>query len=231
MLSAALSLVAVGAGVQETPTFAELEKLKYEAFSKLKSFGGRYDVGTLPAGQRQSVYLKISETGRAVRVVVDGKTVVESAWTKDKKWLVNHMTAQYQNDEKKDGFPLVGEFKALPVEKGRANFSVADTGPRFNTDPEPKIVSDTVVEESGKKLRRIESLTSNPATKGEIKIVQLFDEGTWITRRFALEITAEDKPVMKVNGFLRDDNRSPVAVSSFAMPTDVVGKYQKVTGG
>ena len=231
MFLAALGMVLAQSGQEENLTFEGIEKAKYEAFANMKSFSGRYDVGTLPAGQRQSIYLKLNDKARAVRVVVDGQTVVESAWTKDKKWLINHVTAQYQNDEKKDGFPLVNPFKSLAVEKGRANFSVADMGPRFNTDPQPQIVSDTVVEESGKKLRRIESKTINSETKGEITIVQLFDEGTWITRRFSMEILADDKPVIKVNGFLRDDKRDALQDSEFAFPNTVTGKYQRVVGG
>lgn len=234
MLLVALGAVGVmGLTGQASPapkTFAEIEKAKYEAFSKLEKFSGHYDVVLLPASQRQSIYLTLDSTGRRVKVVVDGNTVVESAWTKDQKWLVNHVTAQYSLEDKPGAVTLVEPYKALKTEKGRANFAVADMGPRFNADPEPTIESDSEVTEDGKTLRRIQASSKNADTDGVVTITELFDKGTFITRRFTMEIVSKGKTIWRADGFLRDDKKGDLGTKPFAMPNGVVGTFSKVGG-
>lgn len=227
MFFAVLGAAALGQQV----TFAEIEKAKYEAMASTQGFSGRYDVVTLPSGLRQSVYLWANEGARRIKVTAEGNPVVESAWTKDRKWLVNYGTRQYKDDSKSGGFSLADPYKPLVSEPGRANFGVTEMGVRFAADPEPKVTSDAPVTEDGRKLRRIEAEGDNPQSKGTIKIVQLFDEKTWIVRRFSLEIIANGKQMLKVNGFLKDDKVGSAVKVDLALPGGVAGSFQRVSGG
>ncbi len=211
-------------------SFSELEKTKYEAMAKTTGFQGRYDVSTLPSGNRQSVYIWATPSSKRIRVIAGGLEVVESAWTKDRKWLVNHATRQYKDDQKPDGFAISEEYRPLSVQAGRANFSIAEMGPRFAADPEPVILKDEMVTEEGKKLRRVEAVGKNASTNSEVIIIQLFDENTYIVRRFSMEISTKGKQVFKVNGFLNDSVSGEKASVSMELPKGVVGEYQLVSG-
>ncbi|MCB0826893.1 MAG: hypothetical protein KDC26_11950 [Armatimonadetes bacterium] len=215
-------------------TFDQIEQKKFEAFTKLTSFSGRYDVISVPgegAGQRQAIELAITQASRRVKVTVNGNPLVESAWSKDQKWIANHNTRAYFLQDDPGKVELFGEYKALPVEKGRMNFIVNDLGPRFNTDPAPVIKSNGEVTEEGKTYTRIESLTTNAETQGTVKIIQFFPKGTWIPERFTVEVDAKGKKMLEVVGFLRDYSMTkPVDSSVFVLPAAVKQNYTRVSG-
>lgn len=229
MILAALAIA------QTTPlTFDQIEQKKFAAFTNLTSFTGRYDVISVPAegaGQRQAIELIITQTSRRVKVTVNGSPLVESAWTKDQKWIANHNSRAYLLQDDPGKVELFGEYKALPVEKGRMNFIVNDLGPRFNTDPTPVIQSQTEVTEEDKVYNRIESLTTNADTQGSVKIVQFFPKGTWMPERFTVEVEAKGKKMLEVVGFLRDYSfNKPIDSSVFVLPAIVKQNYQRVSG-
>lgn len=225
MISALLGATLVG----QKLTFSELEKTKYEFLTKTAGFSGRYDISTLPTGTRQSVFLWMTPSAKRIKVVAGGLDVVESAWTKDRKWLVNHATKQYKDDLKSAGFSIFDEFRPLPVQAGRATFAVAEMGPRFACDPEPAIVADEIVTEEGMKLRRVEAVAKNAETSSEVRIVQLFREGGYITQRFSMEIKSKGNQVLKVNGFLEEAKLGAAVSVSLDLPKAVIGEYQKVS--
>lgn len=229
MLVSFLSALVLNGGQSATPSFGEIEKAKYEAFSAYVG-SGKYEVFTLPSAVKQSITFSVGPLGRRVRVTNGETEVAESGWTKDTKWLVNHVTQQYSEVKAEGAIRLVEPYEALKAEKGRANFSVQDMGPRFAADPVPAVVKDEVVTVEGRKQRRIEALAKNGAGDGEIRIVQFFDEGTWITRQFSLEISAGGKSVLRLTGHLREDKKEAPGLGAFAFPNRVIGRYQRVNG-
>ncbi len=229
MVVSVLCSVVLGGIQEKSMTFLEIEKAKYEAFTAYEG-SGRYEVLTLPEALKQTISFTVGKAGRRIKVVTDEQPVVESGWTKDYKWLVNHLTQQYQEVKKPDGIILVDPYKPLVAEQGRASFAVKDMGPQFNADPVPTILKDEVVTESGKRLRRVEAVAKSEPTKGEIRIVQFFEPGSWITQRFSLEISASGKSVLRITGSLKDEKKGNMDRSLFSFPNSVIGRYQRVEG-
>ncbi len=223
---------AIGRHVPETPTFAEIEKLKYEAFAHLKSFRGRYDVISLPkdgVGIKQEVSYVVGSVGRLIKVVVSGKLVVQMGYTAQQRWVVDYARKQYVVS-KGSGAELP-PYAILPCDPGSVNFQVSESGVRIATDPAATIELYQPVEEDGRSLLKVVAKAVNPASGGEVLATEWFDKGTWIVRKFEITSQVKGQVLMSLKGFLRDDVFTATSTDKdFDLPQAELGGYQRVDG-
>jgi outer membrane lipoprotein-sorting protein len=95
----------------------------------------------------------------------------------------------------------------------------------------PVVQSETAGTVDGKRVRTVTAVSNNATTGGQVRLVQHFDEGTWIVRRFEITVSAGGKVSATITGFLRDDKRGPVAFGTFQLPSEVSQKYRRVQTG
>ncbi|MDI9636527.1 hypothetical protein QPK87_01270 [Kamptonema cortianum] len=233
LLFAAASMATL-ATPQQRLTFNEIEQRKYEAFASHSGFKGKFVVITIPgegAGTRQEVEVSITPIGKRIKVTVNGVAQMESGRTKDERWLAFHPGKVYQLKRDPGNIELNAPYKPLTVESGSLNFSVNEYGPRFATDPAPTITSQTDIEEEGRKVTRVDATATNTSTRGKVEISQVFDRGTWITRRFELVMTKDGKQLMRIVGFLQDDNQNAnLAASFFTLPSEIQSNFKRRDG-
>jgi hypothetical protein len=213
--------------------FEQIEEEKFRAYSNLPSFRGTYVMVTLPSegvGMRQAIEMVLSGSGRRVKVLQDGQPVVETGWTSKSRWTANHMTRQYVLEEPEGGLELKPAFKPLFVEPGRVNVQLNEMGPRFAADPNPQTSAPTLDTVDGRRLHKYVATARTPDGSSTVVFTQWFDEGTWIVRRFELEKSTSDGR-SQIVGFLSEENfKAPIALADFMLPTDIAGKYQRISG-
>lgn len=216
------------------PDFATIERNKFEAFAQATQFQGTYQVVAAPTegtAVRQDVELALGEAGRKIRVFLGQRLIYESAWTKDRKWVADHQRQAYTLVDAPGQIPLTEPYRALAAPANNLNFIVNDLGPRFAADPMPVVQSEAAGTVDGKRVRTVTAVSNNATTGGQVRLVQHFDEGTWIVRRFEITVSAAGKVSATITGFLRDDKRGPVAFGTFQLPSEVSQKYRRVQTG
>jgi len=224
-------LSTLSATSQAAPSFAEIEKKKYEALAQLSSFSGTYEVVSIPregAGIKQSVTLLFAEEGRKATVVANGLPQIESVWTKSERWSVIYPQRTYSQKSYSQPMPLTEPYVALPSEAGSVNFAMDQTGVRFAASPEPKL--DSTGEESveGKPTTRYTFISRNTETGGEMKLTQWFDSGGWLLRKFELALSSRNGPVATIRGNLVKDTTTPeVSATSFRIPDSVRASFTR----
>ncbi|MBS1708348.1 MAG: hypothetical protein JSS65_06445 [Armatimonadetes bacterium] len=194
-----LTTLAYMALQQATLGFDEIEKRKHESFTALKAFKGKYRIVTVPESGTaiiQEVVYVFSPTGRQVLVTVNDKAVVEMGWTEKETWRVSYADRKYATTVVDDGLKTK-PFKPLPVEKGQVNFTVGENGMRLNAEPTPTVQSIEDDKVDGKTLMKISAVSRNVVTGGELRVVQWFEKGDWVVRRF--DITSLQDGVIKIN--------------------------------
>lgn len=227
-----LAPLLLAASLHQALTFEQIEQKKYEAFSQLEGMSGSYliVVQTSTGSRRQKAKFWVSQEGRRLKIIVDDKALAEQGITKDQKWTVLHNSKSYSLVQREKDTPIVEKYEPLKAQDGRLNMSVTDYGPRFATDPPPTIVKTEEVKEEGKAMTRIEAVAKNAANQGMVKIVQLFDKGSYICQVFSVEVTINGKTVMQVNGLLQDQKKAPIAKDFFSFSPALASGYTKVGG-
>ncbi|MCU0315069.1 MAG: hypothetical protein MUC92_00590 [Fimbriimonadaceae bacterium] len=212
-------------------TFGQIEQKKYETFSQLKRFTGRYVLATLPeegVGERQEVFLTLGESGRKSQITLNGRLLLESARSTKNRWLVSYTDRQYVFEELDEKTLAIAPFVPLRVQTGSINFRVDESGMRFGSDPEPTVLSRTDETLDSRKVTKIVAKADNASTRGIVDVVQWFDQGTWIVRRFEITVTAQGKQRLKIVGTLQDANfKSEISDSAFNLPALANG-FQRV---
>ena len=219
---------------QAQPSFAEVEKNKYEALTKLTNFSGTYNIVVVPsegAGVKQVLNLLFTPVGRSAKIVVNGLPQMDMAWTAKERWIILYGERRYNLQTAAADFPLTNPYSPLPVEDGSANLSIEINGIRFGAKPEPKVTEVKTEDVAGKSLRRITSKGSNPQSGGEMTFVQWFDGQGWLLRKFELELKGSDGKKTTIKGELVNDSDKPNAgESAFKLPETVRNSFTRITG-
>jgi len=210
---------------QSAPSFAAIEKSKYEAFAALTSFSGTYEVMTIPkdgAGSKQTVSILIAPTGRLTRIVSNGLPQFETAWTKAQRWTVFYPERRYSLAESSTDLPLTLPYAPLAAEPGSINFTMDQSGVRFAADPAPTVSAPVKETVEGKSVRKIVCSSRNQSTGGEMSISQWFDGEGWQLRRFELVLKSKGAVALTIRGNLVSDTPTPtVSESSFRLPDSI----------
>ena len=219
---------------QTLPTFEDVEKNKYQAFAALATFKGTFVVVSVPQeglAVRQEVELSLGQTGRRIKISVNGVPGFESGWTQDQKWIVSHAAKSYVSKQEAKAFKVTAPYHPLSVEKGAFNFTVDEYGPRFATDPRASVVSKDKVTFEGAQLTRIVAQAVNPSSNGEVSVTQWFLPDTWYLKRFEVVLTSKGTQLLKLVGFLQDGNfKASLPESTFQLPAEVSRNYKRVEG-
>lgn len=218
---------------QTLPTWADVEQKKFTAFTNLVGFAGTYDVASVPAegaGFRQEVSYAFSPVARRMRVMVNGSAKLESAWTRDRKWVVYYAERKYSLVSAPGKIALTPPYQPLAVAPGSANFTVDDHGVRFASDPAPVVKSVEKETVEGATLRKITAEAKNSQTGGEMKVVQWFDGDGWIVRKFEITLISKGKTLMTIKGSLKGDKLGEVFDPRvFDLPANVVENFTKIS--
>lgn len=216
---------------QGEPSFAEIERLKYDAYLSHPHFRGTYVMVTLPqqgVGVRQEVVLTLSSSGRRLRVVADSTPLVESGWTARSRWTANLQGRVYTVETPERPIDLSPDYRPLPVEPGAMNVTLNEQGPRFNADPAPRVTERVSDNTDGVPTTKVTAVAENPGSRGRVTITQWFDRGTYIVRRFEIVKTTPEGQ-SRIVGFLTDaDLRSPVPDSAFDLPSEIATQFTRV---
>jgi hypothetical protein len=215
----------------QAPSFAQLEKQKVDAFTKLTGFRGTYVMVSLPqegVGIRQEVTLTISPDGRRTKLFAEGQDVAESAYNKKTKWTAFLYDKTYELNEPPEGFSLPPDIPPLTPKTGEMSLTLDDLGPRFATNPPPEVTAPTTENIDGKPYTRYDAKTISPSQKSQVQITQWFDPKTFIIKQFEITKTTDGR-VSKIKGFLiKEDLNAKIAATEFDLPANFASTFRRI---
>jgi hypothetical protein len=227
-----LALAALSRQDSGTPiAFQDFEKRKYEAFTSLQSFRGRYSIFTTKAdgsSVSQDLVYQFGPKGRQMLVLNGTTPLIEMGWNEKQIWRVSYPDHTYSVNEVPNALDRK-PFEKLAAPKNQMSFSATDTGIRFGFDPEPAVTGPVAEVDSGKDLDKYSMSVSDPDTSALATVTQWTDKGTFLVRKFEIRITQGDKPQMLVRGVLFDDDeRALVPTTVGDLPLDLLRDFRKL---
>ena len=233
MILTLLTLVALSRSQEASRplTFTEFEKRKYEAFTNLESFRGRYSIFTSKSdgsSVSQDLIYQFGPKGRQMLVMNGSTPLVEMGWNENQVWRVSYPDHTYSVNTVTNALDRK-PFAKLPSPKNQLSFSATDVGIRFGIDPEPVLDGPVAEQDSGKDLQKY-TVTANDPDSGAMAVVnQWTDKGTFLVRKFEVKITLRDKPQMLVRGVLFDDDERAVVPTTVGdLPLVLVRDFRKL---
>ena len=230
MTSTAIALF-IGSQAAPATSFDDLEKLKYEAFTSLRSFRGRYEMVTINADGstvRQDMVYQMGLNGRQMLILVDGKPAVEFGWNEGQSWKVDYSARTYAVTNKKDAL-AVPKFQRLSPPVGNVSFVMGEAGVRFGLEPPPDLeapVDEPVDDKAAYKY----TVSQKDAKSGsEVRITKWVEKGRALVRRFELVARSKGELRFVVRGGLADDDvRAVIHLSVGQLPLESLRNFRRL---
>lgn len=212
-------------------TFDGLERLKYEAFTTLRSFRGTYEMVTINADGstiRQDLVFHMGVTGRQMLILVDGKPAFEFGWNEGQAWKVDYNARTYTVTNKKDAL-VVPKFQRLAPPVGNISFVIGEAGVRFGLEPAPGLEPPSEEKVDDRDAYKYAVSQRDEKSGSEVKITQWVEKGRSLVRRFELMARSKGELRFVVRGGLTDDDfRAVIPPNIGQVPLESLRNFRRL---
>lgn len=225
MLASAIILLAV---LQTPKSMEELELAKIKAWDELRLYR-EVLVMSLNGAKLTKTYVKSGHRFYARIDLPDGSHL-ETLNNGEMGWTLLHRRKTYYEGKVESPLPDDPKSRVLKAEEGAVQFKFDDREPvRFATNPMPEITSTEVVEEGGKKLRRVIARATGKSG-GTITFTQWFLPDRWIIKKFKIEGGGEDGPFTFTGEATEIDFKPKIDEAIFTLDPKQIEGYTKAEG-